>query len=193
MDNLNKLLRYLMPSEEINKIALEADVSKEIVEKACADVFTRLIPSDFNRQESSHIDKKDLNGISSNFNKLLSDDNLKKLINEISEKYGIEKANAGVLVKKVLVNIRGKLQYMMAVKHKEVHVQKRSEHHDEKPVKKEEINEEIQEKIKDENDNEVDEDDEMTKGEKIALYAVMTCLLIVIVLVIFILVKTLRG
>ena len=90
MDNLNKLLKYLLPNEEINKIVNEADVSREVVEKVCVDIFDKLIPSDFNRQDSGHIDKKDLNGISNNFNNLLTNDNLKALINEISEKYGVE-------------------------------------------------------------------------------------------------------
>ena len=188
MDNLNKLLKYLLPNEEINKIVNEADVSREVVEKVCVDIFDKLIPNDFNRQDSGHIDKKDLNGISNNFNNLLTNDNLKALINEISEKYGVEKANTAILVKKILVNVRSKLQYMIAVKkepvkQKEVPVQKRNEQHVEEPIKKETKAEEI---------NKEEDNDEMTKSEKIALYVVVTCLLIVIALVIFILVKTLR-
>ena len=195
MDNLNKLLKYLLPNEEINKIVSESGVSKEVVEKACVDIFDKLIPSDFNRQESGHIDRKDLNSISNNFNNLLANDNLKILINEISEKYSIEKANAGVLVKKVLVNVRGKLQYMTTPKKEPIKEEVKKE------LTKEEIKEEavnkkekiIKESIlkEDIHKEETVDDFKMAKTEKIFLYVVGACLLAVIAVVAFILVKTL--
>ncbi len=195
MDNLNKLLKYLLPNEEINKIVKESDVSKEVVEKACVDIFDKLIPSDFNRQESGNIDRKDLNSISNNFNNLLANDNLKILINEISEKYSIEKANAGVLVKKVLVNVRGKLQYMTTPKKEPIKEEVKKE------LTKEEIKEEavnkkekiIKESIlkEDIHKEETVDDFKMAKTEKIFLYVVGACLLAVIAVVAFILVKTL--
>ena len=200
MDNLNKLLKYLLPNEEINKIVSESGVSKEVVEKACVDIFDKLIPSDFNRQESGHIDRKDLNSISNNFNNLLANDNLKILINEISEKYSIEKANAGVLVKKVLVNVRGKLQYMTAPK-KETVKEEVTKEEAKKETTKEEIKEEafnkkekiIKESIlkEDIHKEETVDDFKMAKTEKIFLYIIGGCLLAVIAVVAFILIKTL--
>ena len=195
MDNLNKLLKYLLPNEEINKIVKEADVSKEVVEKACVDIFDKLIPSDFNRQESGNIDRKDLNSISNNFNNLLANDNLKILINEISEKYSIEKANAGVLVKKVLVNVRGKLQYMTTPRKEPIKEEVKKEVIKEE-VKKETISNEekiIKESIlkEDVHKEDAQDENEMTKGERISLYVIGACLLAVIIVVAFILVKTL--
>ena len=182
MDNLNKLLKYLLPNEEINKIVSESGVSKEVVEKACVDIFDKLIPSDFNRQESGHIDRKDLNSISNNFNNLLANDNLKELISTISEKYSIEKANAGVLVKKVLVNVRGKLQYMTTFKKETV----------KEEVKKEAVKEEVKkEALKEETKEETVDDFKMAKTEKIFLYVIGGCLLAVIAVEAFILIKTL--
>ena len=118
MDNLNILLKYLINSDDVSKIADKAGVETSVVEKVCVSIFDCLIPSDFTRREGSHLEKKDLNKITANFNKLLSGDELKKIIKDIALDQAEEQSRVAVVVKEVLSNIRGRLQYMTAVKKK---------------------------------------------------------------------------
>ena len=118
MDNLNILLKYLVNSDDVTRIANAAGVEEDVVEKTCVLVFDALIPTDFTRQEGSHLEKKDLNAITSNFNKLLEGNSLKKII--LREMYLMGRLNdmVALVVKELLVNIRGRLQYMTAAKKK---------------------------------------------------------------------------
>lgn len=118
MDNLNILLKYLVNSDDVSKIADKAGVETSVVEKTCVCIYDYLIPSDFTRCEGSHLEKKDLNKITSNFNKLLGGSDLKKIISDVALDQAEEQARVAVVVKEVLVNIRGRLQYMTAVKKK---------------------------------------------------------------------------
>lgn len=120
MDNLNILLKYLVNSDDVSKIAEKAKVETSVVEKVCVSIFDYLIPSDFTRCEGSHLEKKDLNKITSNFNELLSGDELKKIIKDIALDQAEEQSRVAVVVKEVLSNVRGRLQYMTAVKKKPV-------------------------------------------------------------------------
>ena len=118
MDNLNILLKYLVNSDDVTRIAHAAGVEEDVVEKTCVLVFDTLIPTDFTRQEGSHLEKKDLNAITSNFNKLLEGNSLKKIISDVALDKAVEQAKVAVVVKEILVNIRGRLQYMTAAKKK---------------------------------------------------------------------------
>lgn len=118
MDNLNILLKYLVNSDDVTRIANAAGVEEDVVEKTCVLVFDTLIPTDFTRQEGSHLEKKDLNAITSNFNKLLEGNSLKKIISDVALDKAVEQAKVAVVVKEILVNIRGRLQYMTAAKKK---------------------------------------------------------------------------
>ena len=118
MDNLNILLKYLVNSDDVTRIANAAGVEENVVEKTCVLVFDALIPTDFTRQEGSHLEKKDLNAITSNFNKLLEGNSLKKIISDVALDKAVEQAKVAVVVKEILVNIRGRLQYMTAAKKK---------------------------------------------------------------------------
>ena len=207
MDNLNKLLTYLINPNEVAKIANSAGVSSETVQNVCVEIFGKLIPTDFTRQDGAHIEKKDLNAITSNFNNLLNSANLKGLIKTISEKYSLDQAKSGLLVKEILVIVRDKLQYMTAVK-------KENKPKEEKPVMtrsalkkeiREDAKEETSEPFKEETPKKVvkkvskqevvedDDEEDLSKGEKIALYIVGGLLVAVIIVVIVILVKVLKG
>lgn len=118
MDNLNILLKYLVNSDDVTRIANAAGVEEDVVEKTCVLVFDALIPTDFTRQEGSHLEKKDLNAITSNFNKLLEGNSLKKIISDVALDKAVEQAKVALVVKELLVNIRGRLQYMTAAKKK---------------------------------------------------------------------------
>ena len=118
MDNLNILLKYLVNSDDVTRIANAAGVEEDVVEKTCVLVFDALIPTDFTRQEDSHLEKKDLNAITSNFNKLLEGNSLKKIISDVALDKAVEQAKVALVVKELLVNIRGRLQYMTAAKKK---------------------------------------------------------------------------
>ncbi len=118
MDNLNILLKYLVNSDDVTRIANAAGVEEDVVEKTCVLVFDTLIPTDFTRQEGSHLEKKDLNAITSNFNKLLEGNSLKKIISDVALDKAVEQAKVALVVKELLVNIRGRLQYMTAAKKK---------------------------------------------------------------------------
>ena len=118
MDNLNILLKYLVNSDDVTRIAHAAGVEEDVVEKTCVLVFDTLIPTDFTRQEGSHLEKKDLNAITSNFNKLLEGNSLKKIISDVALDKAVEQAKVALVIKELLVNIRGRLQYMTAAKKK---------------------------------------------------------------------------
>lgn len=208
MDNLNKLLKYLINSDEMEKIASSANVSIEVVQNACFDVFGKLIPTDFTRSEEGKIEKKDLSAITSNFNALLSSNNLKVLVAEIAQKNNIDNAKGGVIVKEILVIVRDKLKYMTAVKKEPVKQEVKQ------PVK-EEVKEEIdslkeknkvhslhhhdieikEDKVSEPSQEEEDEqyEENLGKKEKIVLSIVAAALLAVIVVIVVILIKTLKG
>ena len=118
MDNLNILLKYLVNSDDVTRIANAAGVEEDVVEKTCVLVFDALIPTDFTRQEGSHLEKKALNAITSNFNKLLEGNSLKKIISDVALDKAVEQAKVALVIKELLVNIRGRLQYMTAAKKK---------------------------------------------------------------------------
>ncbi len=214
MDNLNKLLKYLINSEEMEKIAKSADVSIEVVQSACFDVFGKLIPTDFTRSEEGKIEKKDLAAITSNFNALLSSNNLKMLVAQIALKNNIDNAKCGVVVKEILVIVRDKLKYMTAVKKEPVKQEVKPEPVEEE-VKHESVDNDVeifkekrrsrsikQEEVEikpqsEELNNEKEADDEyeedLGKKEKVVLSIVALALLAVIIVIVVILIKTLKG
>ena len=236
MDNLNILLKYLVNSDDVTKIAHAAGVEEDVVEKTCVLVFDTLIPTDFTRQEGSHLEKKDLNAITSNFNKLLEGNSLKKIISDVALDKAVEQAKVAVVVKEILVNIRGRLQYMTAAKKKPapapkpepvkeepkaepVRVQTRVLEEEQevteikRPVRRskvEESDETMEEtwekpeepakikrpvrnkprRVKNGLESEFESDEEeLSKGEKIALYVVGALLIAVIVVIVVILLK----
>lgn len=236
MDNLNILLKYLVNSDDVTRIAHAAGVEEDVVEKTCVLVFDTLIPTDFTRQEGSHLEKKDLNAITSNFNKLLEGNSLKKIISDVALDKAVEQAKVAVVVKEILVNIRGRLQYMTAAKKKPapapkpepvkeepkaepVRVQTRVLEEEQevteikRPVRRskvEESDETMEEtwekpeepakikrpvrnkprRVKNGLESEFESDEEeLSKGEKIALYVVGVLLIAVIVVIVVILLK----
>lgn len=243
MDNLNILLKYLVNSDDVTRIANAAGVEEDVVEKTCVLVFDTLIPTDFTRQEGSHLEKKDLNAITSNFNKLLEGNSLKKIISDVALDKAVEQAKVALVVKELLANIRGRLQYMTAakkkpapapkpepVKEEPVRVQakvleetkeevaeikrpvRRSEAEEledtteetwEKPEEPVKIKRPVRNKPrrfepKHESERESDghessgyesDEEELSKGEKIALYVVGALLIAVIVVIVVILLK----
>ncbi|MCI6696981.1 MAG: hypothetical protein SO189_01910 [Erysipelotrichaceae bacterium] len=236
MDNLNILLKYLVNSDDVTRIAHAAGVEEDVVEKTCVLVFDTLIPTDFTRQEGSHLEKKDLNAITSNFNKLLEGNSLKKIISDVALDKAVEQAKVAVVVKEILVNIRGRLQYMTAAKKnpapapkpepvkeepkaEPVRVQTRVLEEEQevteikRPVRRskvEESDETMEEtwekpeepakikrpvrnkprRVKNGLESEFESDEEeLSKGEKIALYVVGALLIAVIVVIVVILLK----
>ena len=236
MDNLNILLKYLVNSDDVTRIAHAAGVEEDVVEKTCVLVFDTLIPTDFTRQEGSHLEKKDLNALTSNFNKLLEGNSLKKIISDVALDKAVEQAKVAVVVKEILVNIRGRLQYMTAAKKKPapapkpepvkeepkaepVRVQTRVLEEEQevteikRPVRRskvEESDETMEEtwekpeepakikrpvrnkprRVKNGLESEFESDEEeLSKGEKIALYVVGALLIAVIVVIVVILLK----
>lgn len=149
MDNLNILLKYLVNSDDVTRIANAAGVEEDVVEKTCVLVFDALIPTDFTRQEGSHLEKKDLNAITSNFNKLLEGNSLKKIISDVALDKAVEQAKVALVIKELLVNIRGRLQYMTAAKKKPAPAPKPE------PVKEEPVR--VQAKVLEETKEEVAE------------------------------------
>lgn len=234
MDNLNILLKYLVNSDDVSKIADKAGVETSVVEKTCVCIYDYLIPSDFTRREGSHLEKKDLNKITSNFNKLLGGNDLKKIISDVALDQAEEQARVAVVVKEVLVNIRGRLQYMTAVKKKpaeevkparqevkpvETKVEEPTIEHKtlakaiEEDVAEETIESDIVRSVKEtakhekrfepkddrteqkgfEDDGfESQEEEQLSKGEKIAIGVVGALLVIVIVVIIVILFKVIK-
>lgn len=230
MDNLNILLKYLVNSDDVTRIAHAAGVEEDVVEKTCVLVFDTLIPTDFTRQEGSHLEKKDLNAITSNFNKLLEGNSLKKIISDVALDKAVEQAKVAVVVKEILVNIRGRLQYMTAAKRKPAPAPKPEPVREEEPVRvqtkaleEEQEVAEIKRPVRRSEDVEVkrpvrnkprrvknglesglesnglesegsnlgleSDEEELSKGEKIALYVVGALLIAVIVVIVVILLK----
>lgn len=221
MDNLNILLKYLVNSDDVTRIAHAAGVEEDVVEKTCVLVFDTLIPTDFTRQEGSHLEKKDLNAITSNFNKLLEGNSLKRIISDVALDKAVEQAKVAVVVKEILVNIRGRLQYMTAAKKKPAPAPKQKPVREEEPVRvqtkaleEEQEVAEIKRPVRRSEDVEVkrpvrnksrmvknglesnglesefeSDEEELSKGEKIALYVVGALLIAVIVVIVVILLK----
>lgn len=221
MDNLNILLKYLVNSDDVTRIAHAAGVEEDVVEKTCVLVFDTLIPTDFTRQEGSHLEKKDLNAITSNFNKLLEGNSLKKIISDVALDKAVEQAKVAVVVKEILVNIRGRLQYMTAAKKKPAPAPKPEPVREEEPVRvqtkaleEEQEVAEIKRPVRRSEDVEAkrpvrnksrmvknglesnglesefeSDEEELSKGEKIALYVVGALLIAVIVVIVVILLK----
>lgn len=234
MDNLNILLKYLVNSDDVTRIAHAAGVEEDVVEKTCVLVFDTLIPTDFTRKEGSHLEKKDLNAITSNFNKLLEGNSLKKIISDVALDKAVEQAKVAVVVKEILVNIRGRLQYMTAAKKKPAPAPKPEPVREEEPVRaqtktleEEQEVAEIKRPVRRSEDVEVkrpvrnksrrvknglesglesegsnlglesegsnlgleSDEEELSKGEKIALYVVGALLIAVIVVIVVILLK----
>lgn len=222
MDNLNILLKYLVNSDDVTRIAHAAGVEEDVVEKTCVLVFDTLIPTDFTRQEGSHLEKKDLNAITSNFNKLLEGNSLKKIISDVALDKAVEQAKVAVVVKEILVNIRGRLQYMTATKKKPAPAPKPEPVREEEPVRvqtkaleEEQEVAEIKRPVRRSEDVEAkrpvrnkprrvknglesngiesngleSDEEELSKGEKIALYVVGALLIAVIVVIVVILLK----
>lgn len=221
MDNLNILLKYLVNSDDVTRIAHAAGVEEDVVEKTCVFVFDTLIPTDFTRQEGSHLEKKDLNAITSNFNKLLEGNSLKKIISDVALDKAVEQAKVAVVVKEILVNIRGRLQYMTAAKKKPAPAPKPEPVREEEPVRvqtkaleEEQEVAEIKRPVRRSEDVEAkrpvrnksrmvknglesnglesefeSDEEELSKGEKIALYVVGALLIAVIVVIVVILLK----
>lgn len=221
MDNLNILLKYLVNSDDVTRIANAAGVEEDVVEKTCVLVFDTLIPTDFTRQEGSHLEKKDLNAITSNFNKLLEGNSLKKIISDVALDKAVEQAKVAVVVKEILVNIRGRLQYMTAAKKKPAPAPKPEPVREEEPVRvqtkaleEEQEVAEIKRPVRRSEDVEAkrpvrnksrmvknglesnglesefeSDEEELSKGEKIALYVVGALLIAVIVVIVVILLK----
>lgn len=224
MDNLNILLKYLVNSDDVTRIAHAAGVEEDVVEKTCVLVFDTLIPTDFTRQEGSHLEKKDLNAITSNFNKLLEGNSLKKIISDVALDKAVEQAKVAVVVKEILVNIRGRLQYMTAAKKKPAPAPapKPEPVREEEPVRvqtkaleEEQEVAEIKRSVRRSEDVEAkrpvrnkprrvknglesnglesngieSDEEELSKGEKIALYVVGALLIAVIVVIVVILLK----
>lgn len=221
MDNLNILLKYLVNSDDVTRIAHAAGVEEDVVEKTCVLVFDTLIPTDFTRQEGSHLEKKDLNAITSNFNKLLEGNSLKRIISDVALDKAVEQAKVAVVVKEILVNIRGRLQYMTAAKKKPAPAPKPEPVREEEPVRvqtkaleEEQEVAEIKRPVRRSEDVEVkrpvrnksrmvknglesnglesgleSDEEELSKGEKIALYVVGALLIAVIVVIVVILLK----
>ena len=221
MDNLNILLKYLVNSDDVTRIAHAAGVEEDVVEKTCVLVFDTLIPTDFTRKEGSHLEKKDLNAITSNFNKLLEGNSLKKIISDVALDKAVEQAKVAVVVKEILVNIRGRLQYMTAAKKKPAPASKPEPVREEEPVRaqtkaleEEQEVAEIKRPVRRSEDVEVkrpvrnksrmvknglesegsnlgleSDEEELSKGEKIALYVVGALLIAVIVVIVVILLK----
>ena len=229
MDNLNILLKYLVNSDDVTRIAHAAGVEEDVVEKTCVLVFDTLIPTDFTRQEGSRLEKKDLNAITSNFNKLLEGNSLKKIISDVALDKAVEQAKVAVVVKEILVNIRGRLQYMTAAKKKPAPAPKPEPVREEEPVRvqtkaleEEQEVAEIKRPVRRSEDVEAkrpvrnkprrfvpeheaglesegsnlglesefeSDEEELSKGEKIALYVVGALLITVIVVIVVILLK----
>ena len=232
MDNLNILLKYLVNSDDVSNIANKAGVETSVVEKTCVCIYDYLIPSDFTRREGSHLEKKDLNKITSNFNKLLGGNDLKKIISDVALDQAEEQSRVAVVVKEVLVNIRGRLQYMTAVKKKPVEEEVRVakpvetkveetvvEHKTlakaiEEDVAEETIQSDIARSLKETAKNEEinqrkvepkkerlqsqdgfepqDDEEQLSKGEKIAIGVVGALLVVVIIVIIVILFKVIK-
>lgn len=207
MDNLNLLLKYLVNDDDIKKIANATNVEEKIVKDTCISLFDNLIPSDFSRYEGSHLEKKDLNAIMANFNKLLDGSDLKRIINNISLDNAIEQSSVAHVIKELLVNIRGRLQYMSAVKKKpeDNDIKKDNEIKDKENtiVEKENFSknkvvtnkksfkqktQSIDEEVVDNKD-----DSELASGEKVALYVLAALTIAVIIVIIVIIFKIMRG
>lgn len=207
MNNLEKLLKFLVKENDYKELVLKTGVEETTAKKFTMDIFARIIPSDFNKVEGSHIDEKDLIGIVNNFNAVVKEDNLKQLIASGVKKYGLEVKQASSLLMAVLPVIHSNIQKLTnPQKVQETKKAEKSEadkiyenissraNEEIKPVEKQENSqpkqaEETKTEVEETEESEVLEDDnKLSTLEKVCIYVVLACLVALVITFVVILV-----
>lgn len=206
MNNLEKLLKYLVKENDYKELALKSGVDEKVIRKFTMDIFARIIPTDFNKQEGSHIDEKDLVAIVSNFNAVVKEENLKTLISNGVKKYGLDVKQASSILMAVIPTIHTNIQKMTnPQKVQETKAEQKSEadkifenisnraNEDIKPVEKKEvikpqIKEEVIEEEVEEEVEEIVDDGKLSTLEKVCIYVVLACLVALIITFVVILI-----
>lgn len=193
MNNLEKLIRYLVKENDYKELVLKTGIEEATVKKFTMDVFARIIPSDFNKAEGSHIDEKDLIGIVNNFNAVVKEDSLKQLIATGVKKYGLEVKGASGLLMAVLPIIHTNIQRMTnPTKVKETKKEEKAEadkildniaSRANEEVKAAAKEDKVYEKPTEEAIEPLEEvdDEKLSTLEKVCIYIVLACLIALII------------
>lgn len=192
MRNIDKLVMFLINSDDKVTLSKSTATDLETVDKFSEFIINKILPEDFLIQEGSHVEEKDLNTLVKNYNSLLKEENLKPVLLEAIEKLGIRPNQATLLTSNLMPVLHNKIKVLMANTSKP----KEEVKQEEKPKKQEktkfsfsknkEKKEEVTETVK---ETVVEEQQGSTKLEKIIMAVIGVLLLVVVGVLIFFLVK----
>ena len=189
MRNIDKLVMFLINSDDKVTLSKSTATDLETVDKFSEFIINKILPEDFLIQEGSHVEEKDLNTLVKNYNSLLKEENLKPVLLEAIEKLGVRPNQATLLTSNLMPVLHNKNKVLMAntskPKEEEVKKEESIQKEEKKKLsfgKKKEKKEEVTETV-------IEEQQGSTKLEKIIMAVVGVLLLVVVGVLIFFLVK----
>ena len=194
MRNIDKLVMFLINSDDKVTLSKSTATDLETVDKFCEFIINKILPEDFIIQEGSHIEEKDLNTLVTNFNSLLKEENLKPVLLEAINKLDIRPNQATLLTSNIMPILHNKIKVLMAntskpkqeVKKEKVVNKKKFSFQIEKKEEKNTTKENIEEKTVETTNQ---EPTKASNIEKVIMAVVGVLLLVVVGVLVFFLIK----
>lgn len=190
MRNIDKLVMFLINSDDKVTLSKSTATDLETVDKFSEFIINKILPEDFLIQEGSHVEEKDLNTLVKNYNSLLKEENLKPVLLEAIEKLGIRPNQATLLTSNLMPVLHNKIKVLMANTSKSKQEVKKEEKQEKKKfsfgTKKEKKEEKTEEKVVETADQ---EPAKTSNIEKVIMAVVGVLLLVVVGVLVFFLIK----
>lgn len=192
MRNIDKLVKFLVNDSDKETLSKSTATDIESVGKFTDYVIDRILPEDFLIQEGSHVEEKDLNSLVRNFNSLLKEGNLKPVIIEGMKRADIKPNQASALMSNLLPVIHEKIKVLMGnVSSSKPELKKETDIKEEEPAEEETSSKKLFDFKKKE--EEAEDEKEVSSAnpvvDKVLMAVIGVCLLAIIVVLVFILVK----
>ena len=192
MRNINKLVKFLVTDGDKEILSKSTATDIESVTKFTDYVIDKILPEDFLIQEGSHVEEKDLNSLVRNFNSLLKEENLKPVIIEGMKRADIKANQASALMSNLLPIIHEKIKVLMGnVSSSKPELKKETDIKEEEPAEEETSSKKLFDFKKKE--EEAEDEKEVSSAnpvvDKVLMAVIGVCLLAIIVVLVFILVK----
>lgn len=192
MRNIDKLVKFLVNDSDKETLSKSTATDIESVGKFTGYVIDRILPEDFLIQEGSHVEEKDLNSLVRNFNNLLKEENLKPVIIEGMKRADIKPNQASALMSNLLPVIHEKIKVLMGnVSSSKPELKKETDIKEEEPAEEETSSKKLFDFKKKE--EEAEDEKEVSSAnpvvDKVLMAVIGVCLLAIIVVLVFILVK----
>ena len=200
MRNIDKLVKFLVNDSDKETLSKSTATDIESVGKFTDYVIDRILPEDFLIQEGSHVEEKDLNSLVRNFNDLLKEENLKPVIIEGMKRAEIKPNQASALMSNLLPVIHEKIKVLMsnAAPSKSDNKISAEEKNMTNPVyskDSEHVGSDngIDEAFDDESNETFSKKDPSNLADKVLMALIAVCLVAIIAVLVFILVKVNVG